>query len=91
LLGIEGVIIGAAVLTTAGLRSAILAYATTIKAHPAHFSHVAVPTFPSSDVLVYGGAFSLILAVLGRRSMSNSVWSMQRLPMSRDQSSGMSS
>jgi hypothetical protein len=55
LLGIEGVIIGAAVLATAGLRSAILAYATTIKTHP--------PTFPSSEVVIYGAAFSLLLAL----------------------------
>jgi hypothetical protein len=52
LLLIEGVIIGAAVLATAGLRNAILAWSK----HPN-------PPFPAGDVLAYGAAFSIVLAL----------------------------
>jgi hypothetical protein len=54
LLLIEGIIVGAAVLATAGLRNAILAWAKTAHVHQ---------SFPSSEVLVYGAAFSILLAL----------------------------
>jgi hypothetical protein len=50
LLAIEGAIIGAAVLATAALRNAVLAYSST-------------QPFPRELVLMYGGAFSIVLAL----------------------------
>jgi hypothetical protein len=57
---IEGAIVGAAVLATAGLRSAIVAYAG--REHHAQ-PHAIVPTFPAEDVLAYGAAFTLLLVL----------------------------
>jgi hypothetical protein len=56
LLAIEGVIIGAAVLATAALRNAVLAYGEKPDAE--------TTAFPPEYVLVYGAAFSALLALL---------------------------
>ena len=56
LLAIEGVIIGAAVLATAALRNAVLAYGEKPGAE--------TTAFPQEYVLVFGAAFSALLALL---------------------------
>jgi hypothetical protein len=63
MLGVEGAIIGAAVLATAGLRNAVLAYGATVGAHPLLYPHTPVPHFPPEEVLIYGAAFSALLAL----------------------------
>jgi hypothetical protein len=63
ILGIEGAIIGVAVLATAGLRNAVLVYGDTVRAHPLLYPHTPVPHFPPEDVLIYGAAFSAFLAL----------------------------
>ncbi|MDQ3893237.1 MAG: hypothetical protein M3292_01020 [Actinomycetota bacterium] len=63
LLAIDGVIIGAAVLATAALRNAVLAYGDEVKAHPRSYPNVPPPSFPPEYVLLYGLAVSLLLAL----------------------------
>jgi hypothetical protein len=63
LLAIEGVIIGVAVLATAALRNAVLAYGAEVKAHPHSYPHVPPPSFPPEYVLLYGASVSLVLAL----------------------------
>lgn len=63
MLGIEGAIIGAAVLSTAGLRNAVLAYGDTVRVHPLLYAHPPVPRFPPEEVLIYGATFSALLAL----------------------------
>jgi hypothetical protein len=60
ILGIEGAIIGAAVLATGGLRNAVVAYDALLVKNklPVH------GTFPREYVLIYGAFFTLILALL---------------------------
>jgi hypothetical protein len=65
LLAVEGAIIGAAVLTTAAMRNAILAYADKVMDKPWQFPPgTDVPTFPAEYVLIYGATFSILLALL---------------------------
>jgi hypothetical protein len=56
LLAIEGAILGAAILQVAALRNAVLAYGQKSEAEPT--------SFPPEYVLVYGAAFSILLALV---------------------------
>jgi hypothetical protein len=56
LLAIEGAIIGAAVLATAALRNAVLAYGEKVETE--------ATWFPPEYVLIYGAAFSILLALV---------------------------
>jgi hypothetical protein len=56
LLAIEGAIIGAAVLATAALRNAVLAYGEKVETE--------ATSFPPEYVLIYGAAFSILLALV---------------------------
>ena len=56
LLAIEGAILGAAILQAAALRNAVLAYGDKAEAEPT--------SFPPEYVLIYGAAFSILLALV---------------------------
>jgi len=68
LLAIMGAIIGAAILATAALRNAIVAFADRVTMHPWQFPGIVghagfPPAFPSEQVLIYGAVMSIVLAL----------------------------
>jgi hypothetical protein len=63
MLAIQGAVIGAAVLATAALRRALVAWNEYVDAHPRlHLAHAG--EIPYVYVLIYGGVFSLLLALI---------------------------
>jgi hypothetical protein len=68
LLAIVGAIVGAAILTTAALRNAILAFTDRVTTdpgrYPLSYHHAGFPpSFPPELVLVYGAVLSIVLAL----------------------------
>jgi hypothetical protein len=68
LLAIMGAIIGAAILATAALRNAIVAFADRVMMEPGRFPHVFghdgfPPVFPPEQVLIYGAVMSIVLGL----------------------------
>lgn len=64
ILAIEGAIIGAAVLASAALRNAIVAYADKVEKARDAFPGVEPPSFPAEHVVIYGAMFTILLALV---------------------------